>query len=118
MTIFEELVKKWSSSSISFIKNIVDNDTKEFFLTLFTIKIEGKGTIIVCKDFIEIYFFIDDKMISCYFDLDYNFFNIDSVLELIMNDIDIKNPSFRDIILVKSRENKINYIIYNNNSVE
>ena len=118
MTIFEELVKKWSSSSISFIKNIVDNDTNQFFLPLFSIKIENKGTIIVCKDFIEIYFFIDDEMRSCYFNLDYNFFNIDSVLELIMNDIDIENPSFRYIILVKSRENKINYIIYNNNSGE
>ena len=118
MTIFEELVKKWSSSSISFIKNIVDNDTNQFYLTLFTIKIENKGTIIVCKDFIEIYFFIDDKMRSCYFDLDYNFFNIDAIMDLVMSEVDIENPSFRDIILAKSRENKINYIISNNNSGE
>ena len=57
------------------------------------------------------YFVIDGIMTSNYFYLDYNFYNIDALLELVINYVDIELPNFRDLVLSKSRENKINAVL-------
>jgi len=115
MEVFNKLVKKWSNGSISFHKKLVDKkELNDFHNDLFTIRIistEDSNTIIVYKDFVEIYFNIYKIMASNHFDLEYNFYNIDALLELTLNGIDIELPNFRDLVLCKSRENKINAIL-------
>jgi len=115
MEVYNKLVKKWSNSSISFHKKLIGKkDLYDFHHDLFTItiiSISDSNTIIVYKDFIEIYFYIYKIMASNHFDLDYNFYNIDALLELVVNDVDIELPNFRDLVLSKSRENKINAIL-------
>jgi len=115
MEVFNKLVKKWSHCSISFHKKLVDKkDLNDFHHDLFTIRIistSDSNTIIVYKDFVEIYFNIYKIMASNHFDLEYNFYNIDALLELTLNGIDIELPNFRDLVLSKSRENKINAIL-------
>ena len=109
MTVFEKIEKKWSSSSISFLKN-----SEELYIT-----IKNIGTISFFKDFIYICFYLDEKVVSCYLTLDYTFYNIDALIEFIINDkYIVKDTCFIELILSKSRDNKINYIISNNNSGE
>jgi len=118
MEVYNKLVKKWSSSSIFFNESKLGADiVKNFHLNLFDIRLKKipdyNGSISVFIGFVEMYFVIDGNMTSNYFDLDYNFYNIDALLELVVNGVDVELPNFRDLVLSKSRENKINVILKN-----
>ena len=116
MEVYNRLIKKWSNSSISFTKSKLGDDiVKNFHFNLFDIRLKKRpdynGSISVFIGFIEMYFVIDGIMTSNYFYLDYNFYNIDALLELVINYVDIELPNFRDLVLSKSRENKINAVL-------
>ena len=112
MTIFEELEKKWSSSSISFDYKGKLPPFADIFC-LFSIKIDN-GVIIIYEKYVEIY--LDGSLGESYgafFDIEYNFYVIDAIIELVLKGVNIETNEFEELVLVKSRENKINRILNN-----
>ena len=109
MTIFEELEKKWSSSSISFDYKGKLPPFADIFC-LFSIKIDNG--FIIYEKYVEIC--LDGSLGESYgtfFDIEYNFYVIDAIIELVLKGVNIETNEFEGLVLVKSRENKINRIL-------
>ena len=119
LNIIDCLKIKWKDyPSVLFSSQFITNPSSDL-LNLFSINLEAfgpktlSGVIIIYMSCIEIYVYGDTNTEDNYFDLEFNYFNINSILELILNGIFVEDSNFKDKVLSKSREDKI-YIVLNN----
>jgi hypothetical protein len=119
LNIIDLLKTKWKDyPSILFLPQFITNPSSDL-LNLFCINLEVfgpktlSGVIIIYINCIEIYLHDDTHTEDNYFDIEFNYFNINSILELILNGIFVEDPNFKDKVLSKSREDKI-YLVLNN----
>ena len=118
MEVYNKLIKKWSSSSI-FFKPINTINPLNDILCLFVINIDkyssvlNSGVILVYNSYVEIHIETYSKYdtYGTYFDIEYNFYNINAIIELVLKGDNIETELFEHSVLAKSRENKINAIL-------